>query len=104
MREYSERLRVPASWWLLVVGCVALLGTTLWAGLGVATAIVIYAVLGGACGGLLLGAGAGGGGGGGGGRGGPVGGGGGAGGGGLGGGGGGPAGTAVLADRHEKAR
>src|SRR5258708_37310163 len=58
MREYSERLRVPASWWLLVVGCVALLGTTLWAGLSVATAIVIYAVLEGACVGLLLGWGA----------------------------------------------
>ena len=58
MREYSERLRVPASWWLLVVGCVALLGTTLWAGLSVATAIVIYAVLEGACVVLLLGWGA----------------------------------------------
>jgi len=54
MREYSERLRVPASWWLLAVACVALLGTTLWAGLGVATAIVIYAVLEGACVALLL--------------------------------------------------
>ena len=54
MREYSERLGVPASWWLLVVACAALLGTTLWAGLSVATAIVIYAVLEGACVVLLL--------------------------------------------------
>ena len=54
MREYSERLRVPASWWLVVVACAALLGTTLWAGLSVATAIVIYAVLEGACLVLLL--------------------------------------------------
>jgi hypothetical protein len=58
MREYSERLRVPASWWLLVVACAALLGTTLWAGLSVATAIVIYAVLEGACAAALLGWGA----------------------------------------------
>ena len=58
MREYSERLGVPASWWLLVVACAALLGTTLWAGLSVATAIVIYAVLEGACVVLLLGWGA----------------------------------------------
>ncbi len=58
MREYSERLGVPASWWLLVVACAALLGTTLWAGLSVATAIVIYAVLEGACAAALLGWGA----------------------------------------------
>jgi hypothetical protein len=45
MREYSERLSVPVSWWLVVTGCVALLGTTLWAGLSLTWAIVIYAVL-----------------------------------------------------------
>jgi Protein of unknown function (DUF3093) len=58
MRGYSERLRVPASWWLLVLACAALLGTTLWAGLSVATAIIIYAVLAGACVAILLGWGA----------------------------------------------
>src|SRR5258708_3885230 len=58
MREDSERLRVPASSWVLLVACAALLGTTLWAGLSVATAIVIYAVLEGACVVLLLGWGA----------------------------------------------
>lgn len=49
MRVYRERLSVPASWWLLTTGCVALLGTTLWAGLSVTIAIVIYAVLESAC-------------------------------------------------------
>jgi len=48
MRVYRERLGVPATWWLFVTACVALLGTTLWAGLSVTTAIVIYAVLEGA--------------------------------------------------------
>jgi hypothetical protein len=54
MRVYSERLRVPASWWLAVLTSAALLATTLWAGLSVATAIMIYAVLEGACVLLLL--------------------------------------------------
>jgi hypothetical protein len=58
MRAYTERLRVPASWWLLVLACAVLLGTTLWAGLSVATAVIIYAVLEGACVALLLGWGA----------------------------------------------
>ena len=49
MRVYRERLGVPLSWWLLVTACAALLGTTLWAGLSVRTALVIYAVLEGAC-------------------------------------------------------
>ncbi|HEX2319199.1 MAG TPA: DUF3093 domain-containing protein [Streptosporangiaceae bacterium] len=45
MREYSERLSVPVAWWVVVTGCVALLGTTLWAGLSLLWAIVIYAAL-----------------------------------------------------------
>jgi len=45
MRVYYERLGVPVSWWLVVTACVALLGTTLWAGLSPTWAIVIYAVL-----------------------------------------------------------
>ncbi len=49
MRVYRERLVVPASWWLFVTASAALLGTTLWAGLSVTTALVIYAVLEGAC-------------------------------------------------------
>ena len=32
MRNYREQLRAPASWWLLAMLCVAMLGTTLWAG------------------------------------------------------------------------
>ena len=49
MREYTERLGVPASWWLVVTACVALLGTTLWAGLSLTWAIAIYAGLASAC-------------------------------------------------------
>jgi hypothetical protein len=45
MREYRERLGVPAYWWLVVTACVALLGTILWAGLSLSWAILIYAVL-----------------------------------------------------------
>jgi hypothetical protein len=45
MRVYTERLGVPASWWLVVTSCVVLLGTTLWAGLSVTWAIIIYAGL-----------------------------------------------------------
>jgi hypothetical protein len=45
MRAYRERLSVPVSWWLVVTGCVVLLGTTLWAGLSFAWAILIYAGL-----------------------------------------------------------
>jgi Protein of unknown function (DUF3093) len=58
MREYSERLRVPTSWWVLVLACAALLATTLWAGLSVAAAVTIYALIEGACVALLLGWGA----------------------------------------------
>ncbi len=54
MREYSERLGVPLTWWLVVTLCVALLGTTLWAGLSVTWAIVIYAGLESACALLLV--------------------------------------------------
>ena len=53
MRKYRERLSVPVSWWLVVTGCVLLLGTTLWAGLSFTWAILIYAALE-AAGALLL--------------------------------------------------
>ena len=45
MRAYAEQLGAPVSWWLVVTACVALLGTTLWAGLSLTLAIVIYAGL-----------------------------------------------------------
>lgn len=45
MRVYRERLGVPISWWLLITACVVLLGTTLWAGLSVPVAVLIYVVL-----------------------------------------------------------
>ena len=54
MRDYWERLRVPASWWLVVTACVVLLGTTLWAGLSVTWAIVIYVGLEAVCALVLL--------------------------------------------------
>lgn len=49
MRVYRERLGVPLSWWLLITACVLLLGTTLWAGLSPAAALIIYAGLEAAC-------------------------------------------------------
>jgi len=55
MRGYRERLRVPFSWWLILTGCVLLLGTTLWAGLSLLTAVIIYVGLEAACALALLG-------------------------------------------------
>jgi len=54
MREYRERLGVPVTWWLAITASAALLGTTLWAGLSIAAAIAIYAVLEGGCAAILL--------------------------------------------------
>ena len=54
MRVYSERLGAPVSWWLVVTVCVALLGTTLWAGLSRTAAIVFYAGLESVCAAVLL--------------------------------------------------
>lgn len=54
MRDYRERLRAPALWWLVISACAALLGTTLWAGLSLTAAIAIYAVLEGGCAAVLL--------------------------------------------------
>jgi Protein of unknown function (DUF3093) len=45
MRVYRERLGAPPSWWLVTTGCVALLGTTLWAGLSLSAAALIYSGL-----------------------------------------------------------
>jgi hypothetical protein len=58
MREYRERLRAPVSWWLVVTGCVLLCGTTLWAGLSLLAAAMIYVGLEAACALALLGWGA----------------------------------------------
>ncbi len=54
MRDYRERLSVPASWWLVVTACAVLLGTTLWAGLSLTLAVVIYVALESACALMLL--------------------------------------------------
>jgi hypothetical protein len=54
MGNYREQLRAPASWWLLGLLCVALFGSTLWAGYSVIVAISVYAVLGGGCAAALL--------------------------------------------------
>ena len=34
MRSYREHLRVPVSWWLLAIPCVAILGAEVYAGFG----------------------------------------------------------------------
>jgi Protein of unknown function (DUF3093) len=54
MREYRERLGVPVTWWLVVTASVALMATTLWAGLSITAAIAIYSVLEGGCAAVLL--------------------------------------------------
>jgi Protein of unknown function (DUF3093) len=54
MRSYREQLRVPASWWLLGLLCVAMFGTTLWAGFSLLVAVAVYAVLGAGCAAALL--------------------------------------------------
>jgi hypothetical protein len=54
MRNYREQLRVPASYWLLGLLSVAIIGTTLWAGFSVLIAIAVYVVIGGGCAAVLL--------------------------------------------------
>lgn len=44
MRFYRERLRVPASYWLLAIPVVAILGAELFAGFSGLVAAVVYAV------------------------------------------------------------
>ena len=46
MRDYRERLAVPAAWWLLAVPVIGLLGGELWAGFGGWAGAVIFAVFG----------------------------------------------------------
>jgi DUF3093 family protein len=45
MRVYRERLGVPASWWLLALFLVLMLGTILWAGFSIIVAVAVYAIL-----------------------------------------------------------
>lgn len=45
MHLYRERLNVPASWWVLAVVCIVLLGTEVWAGLGGFIPVLTYVVL-----------------------------------------------------------
>lgn len=54
MRDYREQLRVPISWWLVGLLCVAIFGTTLWAGFSLFVAVACYLVLGGGCAAWLL--------------------------------------------------
>jgi hypothetical protein len=54
MRDYRERLRVPAVWWLVTGGCVLILGTELFAGYSVTLGVVFYVVLALICSATLL--------------------------------------------------
>jgi hypothetical protein len=54
MRSYREQLRVPASYWLLAIPVVAILGAELFAGFGGLVAAVVYAVFILVVGGFLL--------------------------------------------------
>jgi hypothetical protein len=54
MRDYREQLRAPMSWWLIGLLCVAIFGTTLWAGFSLRAAIGVYLVLGAGCVAALL--------------------------------------------------
>jgi hypothetical protein len=54
MSSYREQLRVPASYWLLSVPVIALLGAELFAGFSVVVAIAVYAVFVVVVGGFLL--------------------------------------------------
>jgi hypothetical protein len=54
MRDYRERLRVPAIWWLVTAVCVIILGTELFAGYSVTLGVVFYVVLALICSAMLL--------------------------------------------------
>jgi hypothetical protein len=54
MRNYAERLRAPASWWLLGLLTAAIFASTVWAGLSALAALASYVVImGGTVAGLL---------------------------------------------------
>jgi Protein of unknown function (DUF3093) len=54
MRSYTERLRVPASWWLLGMLSAIIFASTAWAGFSVLVAIASYVVFCGGCAAALL--------------------------------------------------
>jgi hypothetical protein len=54
MRSYTERLRVPASWWLLGMLSAVIFASTAWAGFSVLVAIASYVVFCGGCAAALL--------------------------------------------------
>jgi Protein of unknown function (DUF3093) len=54
MRSYREHLRVPVSWWLLAVPCVAILGAEVFAGFSGYIPPLIYVVFTAAVAGFLL--------------------------------------------------
>jgi len=58
MRSYREHLRVPVSWWLLAIPCVAILGAEVYAGFGGFIPPLVDAVFAAVVVGVLLGWGA----------------------------------------------
>lgn len=54
MRDYHEQLRVPATWWLLAIPVIAVLGAELYAGHGAVGAAVVYGIGTGAVAGFLI--------------------------------------------------
>jgi hypothetical protein len=54
MRDYRERLQVPAVWWVVTGLCVLILGTELFAGYSVIVGLAFYVALALICGALLL--------------------------------------------------
>jgi Protein of unknown function (DUF3093) len=54
MRSYSERLRVPAGFWILGEFSAVIFASTAWAGFSVFVAIASYVVICGGCAALLL--------------------------------------------------
>jgi Protein of unknown function (DUF3093) len=54
MRSYTERLRVPASWWLLGMLSAVIFASTAWAGFSVLVAVASYVVFCGGCAAALL--------------------------------------------------
>jgi Protein of unknown function (DUF3093) len=54
MPSYTERLRVPASWWVLGMVSAATFATTAWAGFSLWLALASYLVFCGGCAGALL--------------------------------------------------
>lgn len=54
MRSYTERLRVPASWWLLGMLSAVIFASTAWAGFSLLVALACYVVFCGGCAAALL--------------------------------------------------